>query len=259
MSDIANLSGVARQSKPIGIANDSFEINQSESRAGKSSKSANMTRIYLVRHGQTELNFYGVLRGHLDPKLDALGILQARMLGDVIGREKLQLVASSPLLRAVETATEIAIRAGVNVEMDPRLVDRDYGPWAGKTKEVLIAKWGSLNAAPDIEPESEVLARAFEAVIDVSRRVPNGSAVLVSHDAVNRLLLSALDARLENVSSIPQDTGCFNVIELKGNDWSVLSINNYPSRNGILVTKRSMGDDQIVDTMTQRSAEHHHE
>ncbi len=257
MSDATNLLG-SIQPDPIGIAHGSIETSQSGPRAIISSRSTNITRIYLVRHGQTELNVNGVLRGHLDPKLDALGILQARLLGEVIGQEKLQLIASSPLKRAVETATEIAIRSGVEIELEPRLVDRDYGPWAGKTKEAPIAKWGSLNAAPDIEPESEVLARALEAVIDVSRRVPNGSAVLVSHDAVNRLLLSALDARLENVSSIPQETGCFNVIELQGTEWSVLSVNNYPSRNGISVTQRRMGNDQIVDTAGQQSVEPHH-
>jgi broad specificity phosphatase PhoE len=253
MDDAPNLLG-SKQPATGDSELDSIETSQSEPLAAKSSRSTNITRIYLVRHGQTELNVNRVLRGHLDPKLDALGILQARMLGEVIGREELQLVASSPLRRAVETATEIAIRAGVEMENDPRLVDRDYGPWAGRSKEAVIAKWGSLNAAPDIEPESEVVARALDAVIDVSRRVPNGSAVLVSHDAVNRLLISKLDPRMDNGSSIPQETGCFNVIELKGNDWSVLSINNYPNRNGISATQRSVGAYKIF----QQSDENHH-
>ncbi|TAN20022.1 MAG: histidine phosphatase family protein [Actinomycetota bacterium] len=256
MNDATNLLGPF-QSDPNGIAHGSIETNQSGPRVARSSRSTNITRIYLVRHGQTELNVSGVLRGHLDPKLDALGILQARLLGEVLGREELQLIVSSPLKRAVETAAEIAKCSGVKLELDPRLVDRDYGPWAGKAKEAVIATWGSLNAAPDIEPESEVLARALEATIDVSHRVPNGSAVMVSHDAVNRLLLFALDTRLENAST-PQETGCFNIIELQGNDWSVLSVNSYPSRNGIPLIQQSMGDEQIVDAIGEQSVEPHH-
>lgn len=190
------------------------------------------SRIYLVRHGRTRLNAEGVLRGRLDPELDAAGILQAKRLGDVVGRMELQLVMSSPLKRAVETAAAIAASAGLELEIDPRLVDRDYGPWAGNSPEALVARWGSVDAAPGIEPEPEVLARALDAVTDVARRVPGGIAAVVSHDVVNRLLLPALDARLEDVGALPQETGCFNVIERRGKIWSVLSVNNTPGGDG---------------------------
>lgn len=248
--------GNAINSLSSGVKNAPNCVNEisseSEPWTAKHAQSTNVTRIYLVRHGQTELNVSGALRGHLDPKLDALGILQAKMLGEAIGREQVQLLVSSPLKRAVETATEIAIRAGIEVEIEPRLIDRDYGPWAGKSKETVIAKFGSLEAAPDIEPESEVLARSLEAVMDVARRVQNGSAVLVSHDAVNRLLLSALDTKLKDISSIPQETGCFNIIELKNNEWTVLGINKYPSRNGIPLSQLGNGNDELAEARTQR-------
>lgn len=232
---------------------------ESASHTAKHAQSTNMTRIYLVRHGQTELNVSGVLRGHLDPNLDALGILQAKMLGEVIGQEEVQLLVSSPLKRAVETATEIAIRAAIEVEIEPRLIDRDYGPWAGKSKETVITKFGSLEAAPEIEPESKVLARSVDAVMDVARRVPNGSAVIVSHDAVKRLLLSALDTKLKDISSIPQETGCFNIIELKNNEWSVLGVNHYPSRNGIPGSQLGAGNDELSESRIQRPDEGDHE
>jgi broad specificity phosphatase PhoE len=188
-----------------------------------------VTRIYLARHGRTALNAAGVLRGRLDPELDVVGLTQAMALGDVIGRQKLQLVVTSPLKRAVDTATQVATRAGLEVEIDERLIDRDYGPWAGKSRGEVIARWGSLNAAPEIEPEADVFTRAMDALIDVSRRVVGGVAVMVSHDAVNRLLLPALDATLEDLDPLPQDTGCFNVIEHRNGQWSVKSINNTPA------------------------------
>jgi broad specificity phosphatase PhoE len=187
-----------------------------------------VTQIYLARHGRTRLNAAGLLRGRLDPELDVVGLVQAMALGDVIGRQALQLVVSSPLKRAVDTAVQVATRAGVEVEIDQRLIDRDYGSWAGKSRDEVIARWGSLDAAPDIEPEAEVLARAMDALIDISRRVVGGVAVMVSHDAVNRLLLPALDSNLKDLDPLPQDTGCFNVIECQGGTWSVKSVNNIP-------------------------------
>jgi broad specificity phosphatase PhoE len=183
----------------------------------------------LVRHGRTALNAAGVLRGRLDPELDGVGLRQASVLGDVLGRRELQLIVSSPLHRAVETAAAVSRRAGLAVEIDPRLIDRDYGRWAGEPREVVTARYGSLSVAPGVEPAADVLTRSMEALNDTCRRVPGGAAVVVSHDAVNSLLLTALDPSLGASETVGQDTGCFNVLEFRDRIWSVLSINNAPA------------------------------
>lgn len=193
-----------------------------------SPQSSARTRIFLARHGRTPLNAAGVLRGHLDPELDEVGAVQAALLGDVIGRMDLQLVVSSPLRRAVETATAIAARAGTDVEVDRRLIDRDYSQWAGMPREEVAGRWGSVDAAPGVEPEHDVLDRALAALTDLCRRVPDGSVAVVSHDVVNRLVLTALDRSLEAAGIPGQDTGCFNVIEHRSGRWSVRSVNNAP-------------------------------
>jgi len=59
--------------------------------------------------------------------------------------------------------------------------------------------------------------------------VDGGAALVVSHDAVNCLVLPMLDERVDGVATLPQDTGCFNVIERRRNVWSVLSVNNVPA------------------------------
>ena len=188
-----------------------------------------VTRIYLVRHGRTALNAAGVLRGRLDPELDAVGLRQASVLGDVLGRHELRLIISSPLRRAVETAQGIAVRAGLEIETDARLIDRDYGSWAGQTREEVIARHGSLDTAPGVEPEAEVLIRAMNALLDVGRRATGGAAVVVSHDVVNKALLSALNPHLGTNIDIKQDTGCFNTLDWRDGTWSVLSVNNAPA------------------------------
>jgi broad specificity phosphatase PhoE len=188
-----------------------------------------MTRIFLLRHGRTSLNAAGLLRGHLDQELDELGLLQAGSAADVVGRYSLERVVTSPLQRAVQTAQAVAERAGLNVELDDRLIDRDYGPWAGRARDAVLAKWGSLDNAPEIETPAAVLQRSMDVLVAVSARVDNGAVVVVSHDAVNRLLLTTLDPRLGDVDRVPQDTGCFNVIERRDDLWTVVSVNNAPA------------------------------
>jgi broad specificity phosphatase PhoE len=186
-------------------------------------------QIFLVRHGRTSLNAAGVLRGRLNPELDATGLLEAIAVADAIGGSDLAAVVSSPLQRAVDTAAPIGARAGIGVEIDERLIDRDYGSWAGKPKSELIARWGSLDAAPDVESSAEVLARAMDAFNDVAGRTGSGSAAIVTHDALLQLLLPALDPRLDQVDPLPQGTGCYNVIEKRGDDWFAASVNVTPA------------------------------
>ncbi|HTU36621.1 MAG TPA: histidine phosphatase family protein [Acidimicrobiales bacterium] len=188
-------------------------------------------RYFLVRHGETALNTRGVLRGRLDPELDLTGFIEAWALSEAIGRSGISLVVASPLKRATDTATHIATRAGVPVETDGRLIDRDYGSWAGKPKSDVIARWGSLDAAPEIEPAAEVFARAMDAFLDVTKRLDSGSAALVTHDAVLQLLLPALDPGLEQDSPIPQATGCFNIVEPEGDGWEVTQLNISPGES----------------------------
>lgn len=185
-----------------------------------------MGLVYLARHGRTALNAAGVLRGRLDPELDFFGVFQARMLGIVLGNRDLRVVVSSPLRRAVDTASAVAERAGLQVAVDDRLIDRDYGPWAGKPKEAVLDRWGSLDDAPDIEPASAVLARATAALVDARDRAGGGGALVVSHDAVNRLLIHEFDPAQRDVEAIPQETGCFNVLDEREGRWLILSINN---------------------------------
>jgi broad specificity phosphatase PhoE len=134
-------------------------------------------------------------------------------------------VVTSPLRRAVETATAIAERAGVAVVIDPRLIDRDYGPWAGEHEDAVVAEWGSLDQVPGVEPSDDVVARAHQALdaqLDGSRDGSDvDSVVLVSHDAVNRILLGDLEPDLGQRELIAQRTACWNVVIRVDGVWAV--------------------------------------
>jgi broad specificity phosphatase PhoE len=184
-------------------------------------------RIFLARHGRTALNARGVLRGRLDPPLDPVGRREALRLGALLASLGADDVVSSPLRRAVETAKAVASMVGVEVSVDASLADRDYGCWAGRTAEEIERRWGSVDEAPGVEPLGEVRARALEALEEARRRC-RSRAVLVSHDVVNRTILAAVDPGIGGVGAIPQRTGCFNVLDWSGGQWTVVAVDQVP-------------------------------
>ena len=187
--------------------------------------------VYLVRHGQTALNTAGVLRGLLDPPLDETGRRQARRLGTALGPQKPSAIFASPLRRARQTAQPIAARAGRDVSTDRCLIDRDYGQWSGARQEAVIARWGSVDDAPGVEPLPEVRKRAILGLTVIARHGHGRTLVVVSHDAVNREVLAAFDPGLGEPGTIPQENGCFNTLEWQGGRWTVVNINQLPAQS----------------------------
>lgn len=192
-----------------------------------------MAIIYLVRHGETELNAGGLLRGRLDPPLNATGRREAEAVARALRWVQPAVIVSSPLQRAVDTASAISAECGVEVETDPRLIDRDYGRFAGQAREEVERRFGSLEEAPGVEPSSEVLARAGAALDDTAGRLGEGAGVVVAHDVVNRLLLAAFDrARFDDPEAVPQRTGGYNVLHRWGTRWIVGSVDLHPATGG---------------------------
>ena len=87
--------------------------------------------IYIIRHGQTELNNARVLQGRSDHPLNEKGLLQAREAGQRLKEQGIVFdrVFSSPLIRALQTARLVAPETEPVV--DERLIEMDYGPYEG--------------------------------------------------------------------------------------------------------------------------------
>jgi broad specificity phosphatase PhoE len=154
-------------------------------------------------------------------------------LGAELAGRNPRVIVSSPLRRAVETAAPLARRTGLVTVIDERLADRHYGEWAGVKARDVVARWGSLDAAPGVEPADEVRGRVLAALGDIAESAAGTAAVVVSHDAVNRIVLCALDPGLGAPDDLAQETGCFNTLECHKQangqlSWSLLSINQVP-------------------------------
>lgn len=184
--------------------------------------------VYLARHGRTPLNAQARLRGLADPPLDAVGVAEAHRLARVLVEVRPGLVLSGPLERAVHTARIIAETAGVSSAVDDGFNDRDYGPWTGQRTADVAAAWGSIDAAPGVEPRAAVLTRAFEALeaaADEVRGSAGGTApapiVVVTHDAVIHVLLESID---ESLSSAELPTASWTHLVRTDGRWTAIQV-----------------------------------
>ena len=97
-------------------------------------------KIFITRHGQTEWNALGKLQGRKDIKLNEIGREQAVTTSEKIKNEKIDIIITSPLKRARETAEIINKQFNVEIVEDDRLMERCYGDFEGITKLELKEK-----------------------------------------------------------------------------------------------------------------------
>ena len=142
--------------------------------------------IYIIRHGQTELNRRQVLQGRSDAPLNETGIAQAQHMVSALAGVVFCRVFSSPLRRAVQTARIVA--PNVEPEMDERLIEMDYGPYEGTDLTALPPEVRTFfsdfihNPAPaGMEPLSSVKRRAGSFLEDVKGLEGN---ILISTHAI---------------------------------------------------------------------------
>jgi broad specificity phosphatase PhoE len=139
--------------------------------------------LLVVRHGRTDHNATGRLLGRLDPPLDEVGQIQAARLAEAIG--PVDRVISSPLLRTRETAAAF----GVDVEIDERWIELDYGDYDGMPLGVVPPEmWERWREDVSMRPPNgetlvELGARVRSALDEVSSEGSAGerTTVIVTH------------------------------------------------------------------------------
>ncbi len=197
-----------------------------------------MTRIILVRHGQTAWNRVERFRGRADLPLDGTGQSQAHAVARrIVSSWRVAAVYASPVQRALQTAQAIAQRCGVEVQPCEGLVDIDYGQWQGKTLDEVaasdpeqLALWQTTPhkaRIPGGETLGKVRRRAMQSVLEIAERHPDQTVVLVSHLVVCRLMiLSIFGLPSSRLWHIYQETAALNVFEYDNGVFSVRTLND---------------------------------
>ena len=196
------------------------------------------TRLFLVRHGATELSAEDRFAGAVDVLLSDAGRNQARRLGYRLAHEKVAAVYASPMKRTVETARLIAEPAGLEVETVDAVREIAHGRWEGKTRADVereftgeYDKWEEdpFTFAPEGgESGLQVTARALPAVLHLVEQHEGERFVIVSHKATIRLLLSSLlgfDPRRYR-DRLDQSPAALNILDFKDVAHARLTIFN---------------------------------
>lgn len=161
-----------------------------------------MTRIVLVRHGETVWHSDNRYAGSTNVNLTPTGILQSERLAAWARHAGISAVWSSPLSRARMTAQPAANILNLPLQLDKRLAELDFGRCEGLTDAEMKAQFPAERAAFKRNPvihhlpggEDPVLAaqRATAALVDIAAASPGGRILVVAHNTLIRLVLCKL-------------------------------------------------------------------
>ena len=186
------------------------------------------TRLYLIRHGATQLTAEDRFSGSSGVDLSDEGRWQASLLGERMHREELEAIYCSSMSRAVETAQIIGARCGLTPVEIPELGEISHGRWEGLTRRDVETRYAEEYAAWEEDPftfapeggESgvAVLARSLPAIRRIVVQHESESVAVVSHKATIRLLLSSFlgfDERGYR-DRLDQAPACLNALDFRG-------------------------------------------
>lgn len=157
-----------------------------------------MSKIFLVRHGQDTDNATGVLNGRRDTGLTELGREQAKQVAKKLRDNEVQIIYTSPLKRAYETARIIGATLGIDeVIADEHLIEREFGILTGKPVSDIpkytdkIISTDRANYFLEVEGAEDfptLLARGRKILREIRQRHPNENILIVTHGDIGKMI-----------------------------------------------------------------------
>lgn len=175
------------------------------------------TYVYLIRHGETIWNKSQRLQGRQNIPLSNKGLEQAQMMARRCGHLSIDLVGTSPLLRAQQTGTIIADHLNVPCLTIPDLKARAYGPWEGKSISTIRKEFHDLfqkmrhwtlqqifseQPLRSIESYQTVSERTISFLKKTGQTNPGKNMLMVTHSGVITSVLLALQFPTEEIPLI---------------------------------------------------------
>jgi len=185
-----------------------------------------MTELILVRHGQTLSNLRLYLQGQSDGELTEVGRQQARAVAAVLKDMPVDAVISSPLIRAKDTAAEIARYHHLPVTINPLVREWHCGVLDGQPAQALFdARDQAGLPLADFRPEGgetlhEVQGRAKEFLSEIEEKYSCQSVVVCSHGDFLRMLISLLRSiSIEEANGIHLENAAYSRFIKKDAGW----------------------------------------
>ena len=149
-----------------------------------------LEHLILLRHGETDWNAGLRMQGHTDIPLNSEGVAQASAAAPSVAALRPELVVSSDLSRARQTAEPVADLLGLPVTLDARLRETSLGDWEGLTRDEVTSRWPGMweqwrstsadFTPPNGESRMQVARRAAEVVETLDTQQVR-RALLVAH------------------------------------------------------------------------------
>jgi broad specificity phosphatase PhoE len=185
------------------------------------------TRLFLVRHGATQLSAEDRFAGAVDVELSSEGLFQAGKLAERLADDPISAVYCSPMTRTVQTATVLAKPHNLPLLRRDGLREINHGHWEGRCRAEVEVQFAEEYAAWEEDPFTfapeggeagvNVIARALPVIREIVLKHRGQNVLIVSHKATLRLLISSLlgfDARGYR-DRLDQSPACLNVLDFK--------------------------------------------
>ncbi|RYL94332.1 histidine phosphatase family protein [Sporolactobacillus sp. THM7-4] len=184
-----------------------------------------MTKICLVRHGETNWNALGKLQGREDIPLNERGKEQAKIVGQYLKDTKFAAIYTSPLLRAKETAQTINLFIG-NLPLieNSDFVEKDYGEASGMTTDQRDRRFPDGHI-PGLESFEHIKARVMDGLAKIRKQHPDDQVLLVAHGGLINVILSVLSNGKIGTGKTKLFNTCINHIVSNGESWTILDYN----------------------------------
>jgi broad specificity phosphatase PhoE len=150
-------------------------------------------RLFVTRHGQTEWNSQNRVSGITDISLTDKGIEQAKKLSSHIIEYGIDMIITSPLIRAKITAEILSKATGKEIVVDSRLHEQNYGIFEGIQRDNEDFKFAKNQFAYKLlngESLFQVAQRVYNLIDEIKEKYSNKNILLVTHGGICRVINS---------------------------------------------------------------------
>jgi probable phosphoglycerate mutase len=188
------------------------------------------TEITIVRHGETTWNVEKRIQGHSNSKLTENGILQAELVANALAKREFDVLISSDLERAAETAKIINTQLLLPHEYNSNLRERSFGLMEGKTfaeiKQQLPNEYAAYkkreikHIIPEGESIEQLFVRVTKEIEKITRKYQNQKILIVSHGLVLEMMMyKTFNIELDKPRAFSINNSSISSFYIDNNNW----------------------------------------